>query len=183
MSLINVSESGPTLRKSGGCSGCPDASAVSEQQLSGSGMLQVTATETGTLRFIGLSPSGVGTQPSDLGLALRLQSGVAEVREYGAYKSETPFSSGDTFRIVVDNGVVKYSKNGAVFYTSSGAGSPGRAHVIFYDLNATLSDISIGSLSAAASSAGAATSAPGPASASSSAAGALAVPTRPRGRP
>jgi hypothetical protein len=50
-------------------------------------------------------------------------SGVAEVRENNAYRSETGYGSGDLFRIAVVGGVVKYYKNGAVFYTSSVAPS------------------------------------------------------------
>jgi hypothetical protein len=144
-SLINITASGGTLQKTSGCGGCPDASAVSEQQLSGNGVLQFTATEAGTLRFIGLSSAGVGTQPVDLGFALRLQSGTAEVREYGVYKADASFSSGDVFQIIVANGSVKYAKNGAVFYTSASTSpAAGRAHAIFYDLNGTLGGISLG---------------------------------------
>ena len=122
-----MSASGTTIQKSGGCSGCPDASAVSEQQISGSGSFQFTVTETGTLRFIGLSAGGIGTQPGDIAFSLRLQGGTAEVREFGSYKSETSFQSGDTFRIAVENGTVRYSKNGSVFYTSgSQSGSAAR---------------------------------------------------------
>jgi hypothetical protein len=156
MSLINMSASGTTLQKSGGCSGCPDASAVSEQQISGTGSLQFGAAETGTLRFIGLSSGGIGTGSGDIAFALRLQGGTAEVREFGSYKSETSFGSGDTFRISVENGTVRYSKNGSVFYTSGSQNSSGaRVHAVFFDANATLRDIVIGGGSSAASSSGA----------------------------
>jgi hypothetical protein len=150
MSLINVTAAGNKLQKTGGCDGCPDGSAVSEQQVSGNGALQFTATESGTLRFAGLSSGGIGTQPGDLSFALRLQGGTVEVRESGAYKSETSFQTGDALRIAVENGSVKYSKNGAVFYTSANhAGQALRVHAIFFNANGTIGDVTIGTGSSA----------------------------------
>ena len=102
------------LRKSGGCDGCPDASAVSEQQISSTGTLTFVASESASLRFVGLAAGGIGTGPGDINFALRLQSGVAEVREAGTYKSDVRFAAGDTFAIAISSGVVKYSKNGSV---------------------------------------------------------------------
>jgi hypothetical protein len=61
MSLINVSASGANLVKTGGCDGCPDAFAVSEQQVASNGTLEFTAAEAGSLRFVGLSSGGAGT--------------------------------------------------------------------------------------------------------------------------
>ena len=141
MGLINVTDSGNSLQKTSGCSGCPDASAVSEQQGTA---LQFTASETGTLRFIGLGSGSIGAQPGDISFALRLQGGTAEVREWGAYKAETSFATGDVLKITADSGGVKYSKNGAVFYTStSQAGQPLRVQAVLSDVNATLRDIMV----------------------------------------
>src|SRR5687768_5128042 len=53
MSLINVTPQGGGLVKTGGCDGCPDGSAVSEQQVSSTGTLEFAAAETGALRFVG----------------------------------------------------------------------------------------------------------------------------------
>src|SRR6476620_1552537 len=54
MSLVNVAQSGTTLTKVGGCSGCPDGTAVSNQQVSGSGLLQFSTDDSTSLRFVGL---------------------------------------------------------------------------------------------------------------------------------
>jgi hypothetical protein len=145
MSLVNVTASGNNVQKTGGCSGCPDASAVSEQQVtSGNGFLEFVATETGTLRFAGLGSGGTGTQPGEINFAVRLQSGTAEVREAGGYKTEVSFTSGDRFRITIEGGVVRYSKNGTVFYTSAIQGTQNlRAHVVLFDLNATVNGLTI----------------------------------------
>jgi hypothetical protein len=145
MSLMNVVENGATLTKNGGCSGCADGTAVSNQQISGSGMLQFSTDDSSTLRFVGLAASGIGTTPSDISFAIRLQAGVAEVRESGAYRTEISFAPGDTFTVAVNNGSVTYAKNGSAFYTSAaGANGSVRAHAIFFDVNASIRNVNFG---------------------------------------
>ena len=140
-----MSASGNSLQKTGGCSGCPDGSAVSSQQVTGNGGLSFNASETGSLRFVGLGSGGVGTGPADINFAIRLQGGTAEVRESGAYRTEVSFGAGDTFRIAVEGGTVKYSKNGSVFYTSGSQATYSlRAHAVFFDGNATVREVSMG---------------------------------------
>jgi hypothetical protein len=144
MSLINVTATGNTLHKTGGCSGCPDASAVSESQINDSGSLEFVVSDLGSLRFVGLGSGGIGTGAADINFAIRLQSGVAEVRESGAYKTEIAFGAGDRFRIAVEGGVVRYSKNGTVFHTSSSqAGYAVRAHAVLFDMDAAIAAIQI----------------------------------------
>jgi hypothetical protein len=122
-SLVNLTATGGSLQKTGGCDGCEDATALSQQQLASgaSGYLEFTATETNTLRTAGLVQVGAGTGYANMGFAIRLQSGSAEVREKGVYKADTTFVSGDVFRIAVGAGIVDYYKNGTVFYTSTTA--------------------------------------------------------------
>ena len=152
MSLINVTAAGNTLQKTGGCSGCPDATAVSEGQINGSGSLEFVASDSGSLRFVGLGSGGIGTSAGDINFAIRLQSGVAEVRESGGYKTEIAFSAGDRFRIAVEGGVVRYSKNGTVFYTSaSQAGYAVRVHAVLFDMNAAVGNVALGGVSGGAS--------------------------------
>lgn len=143
MSLINVSASGSDLAKTGGCDGCADAFATSEQTMSGTGVIEFTASETGSLRIVGLGSGGPGTAAGDIQFALRLQGGVVEVRESGAYRTETSFGAGDAFRIAVEGGVVSYSKNGAVFYTSSvPAASTLRLHAVLFNVGAAIANAS-----------------------------------------
>ena len=141
-SLANVTSTGAALQKTSGCDGCPDAYAISQAQFSANGAVSWAAKEAQTLRLIGLSTvTGVTTQPS---FAIRLQSGVAEVREQGAYKSDTAFTAGDSFGIAVDSGVVRYTKNGTVFYTSATRAKAGmRAHFVFYGANGAVNAIKI----------------------------------------
>jgi hypothetical protein len=145
MSLMNIGANGSTLTKVGGCGGCPDASAVSEQQISGNGTLRFAVDDSSSLRFVGLGSGGIGTGPADINFAIRLQGGVAEVRESGSYKSETAFGAGDTFSIILNNGAVSYAKNGGVFYTSSSPATYAvRAHAVFFDANGSIRDVTIG---------------------------------------
>ena len=181
MSLMNVSDSGGTLTKTSGCSGCPDGTAVSNQQTSGSGALQFSTDDNSSLRFVGLGSGGVGTTPADVDFAIRLQAGVAEVRESGTYKSETAFAAGDTFTIAVNNGAVTYARNGAVFYTSGNTTTAAlRAHVIFFDANGTVRSVGFGGSGAPASGSAPTTTSASAATSSSSTGTQYAVP-RPAG--
>jgi hypothetical protein len=144
MSLINVAVSGNELVKSGGCAGCPDASAVSQQQLAGSGALEFVATDARSLLFVGLGPGDISAGAADINFAIRLQGGRAEVRELGAYQAEVAVSPGETFRISVEEGVVRYLKNGAAFYTSARqAALPLQVHVVLFDANATVGGVTL----------------------------------------
>ena len=146
MSLMNVAENGTALTKVGGCSGCPDGTAVSNQQVSGNGLLQFSTDDGSSLRFVGLGSSGIGTTPADVDFAIRLQAGVAEVRESGVYRTDINFAPDDAFTIAVSNGNVTYAKNGSVFYTSANTATAAlRAHVIFFETNGTVRSIGFGS--------------------------------------
>ena len=87
------------MTKTGGCGGCDDSGAVSQQRIVAGGYVEFTASETGSLRSIGLGESA--TDPSSMLFSIRLQGTTAEVREGGVYKSETPFATGDVIRIAV----------------------------------------------------------------------------------
>ena len=146
MSLMNVAENGATLTKVSGCSGCPDGTAVSNQQVSGNGVLQFSTDDSSSLRFVGLGRSGISSTPGDVDFAIRLQAGIAEIRESGTYKSETRFAAGDSFTIAMNNGAVTYARNGSVFYTSANTTTAAlRAHVIFFDANGTVRNVGFGS--------------------------------------
>lgn len=116
----NVSLTSRQIRKISGCDGCADAGAVSLQQLAqGNGRLDFTVGSSQPLLFAGFvtSPSLPGT--NDLVFALRLQNGIAEVRERGRYRADTRFNPGDRFSIAIDNGKVHYAQNGSIFHTST----------------------------------------------------------------
>ena len=117
---INVTASGGSVSKTSGCDGCYDAGATSQQWISGgNGYVQFTAGPTGSLRIAGLTASFGVNNPSSIAFGLRLQGGIAEVREAGVYRTDVAFAAGDVFRISVQGGAVSYARNGTVFYKSS----------------------------------------------------------------
>jgi len=120
---INVTVTGNSIQKTSGCDGCEDAAAVSSQQFTGNGYVEFTASETTTQRAIGLSRGNTGTIRQDIDFAIMLwnvNGGVVEIYENDIYRAGTVgYTPGDVFRVAVDQGIVKYSKNGVVFYTSS----------------------------------------------------------------
>ena len=152
MFTTNVTVSGGTVTKTSGCDGCPDASAVSSGQVIGTGLVQFAAAEAGTLRYVGLGYGGAGTGAGDINYALRLQNSVLEVRENNAYRTETGFVAGDILAIAVENGTVRYSKNGVVFYTSpTPATSALRLHAVFFNGGGSISSVALGGTAPAVS--------------------------------
>jgi hypothetical protein len=153
--VVNLTASDGELRKSAGCGGCADAGASSTQRItSGSGGVSFTTSDAQTLRVIGLGPGGAGTSANEITFALRLQNGTAEVREAGVYKSEVSFAAGDQLLIAIVAGAVQYSKNGAVFFTSAAAPTyPLAVDTSIYDLNGTLSSVTISTTASAATTA------------------------------
>jgi hypothetical protein len=141
-SAVNLSTANNGLLKISGCDGCPDATAVSNETISGDGWVQWSAPEAQTLRVLGLSPNAVVTGAAEIPFAIRLQAGTAEVREMGTYTAETPFVAGDTFRITIEDGMVRYQKNGTTLHTSAATATGAmRIHAIVYGLNGALSSI------------------------------------------
>jgi hypothetical protein len=119
---VRAETSGNVLRKVSGCNGCADAGAVSEQEVtSGDLALQFTASETAASRVVGLSSDNTSTQIGEILFGVRLRNGIAEVRESGTYRKDVRFAPGDVFEVRVEGGVVRYVKNGRVFYTSTRA--------------------------------------------------------------
>ncbi|HEX9833773.1 MAG TPA: hypothetical protein VGA66_11965, partial [Mycobacterium sp.] len=108
---------------------------------SGDGYLEFTVSETGLVRYVGLNNIVAGTSSAEIAFAFKLVNGYAEAREYGQYRSDVPVVTGDVMRITVQSGVVKYSKNGTVFYTSTSTPSyPLRADTALTSLSATVSN-------------------------------------------
>ena len=126
--LIGATANGNSLQKMSGCDGCPDAGAVSEQQIrTGSGYMELTASETNTLRAIGFATGSSGPAPQDIKFSFWFHpGGIAEIRESGQYRTETRFAPGDILRIAVQQagvspGLVRYYKNGNLIHRSTEA--------------------------------------------------------------
>jgi RHS repeat-associated protein len=89
--------------------------------MSGDGYVQFTASETSSYRMMALSHGDANQSYEELDFAFYLgQNGYLYV-----YENNVPvyfagfYATGDTLRIAVESGVVKYRRNGAVVYTST----------------------------------------------------------------
>jgi hypothetical protein len=123
-SLVNTTATGNTLQKTSGCDGCSDAGAISQQSVpSGDGYFEFTVSTVAGQRFAGLSNGNSGTGWEEIDFAFRLwgASGDLDVQENGTYRSlGAHYAAGDVLRVAVEGGTVKYYKNGALLYTSTG---------------------------------------------------------------
>src|SRR5688572_9672401 len=138
--LVNtaVDSTGTVLRKTGGCDGCDDAGATSQQELSaGDGYVEFTVGEATTFWMAGLGHGNDSAGFGDIDFGFRFNGlGAADVIENGTYAGgDTPYAPGDVFRVAVVNGRVQYSRNGRYLKES--------ARVPQYPL---LLDASLGSL-------------------------------------
>ena len=111
--------SGNSLVKSSGTPGW-NAGAISVQTLSGDGQVDFIATETTTYRMVGLGNGDTNQDYPDIQYAIWLSSsGTSAVYESGVFKfGYVPYAGGDKFTVGVESGVVKYRRNGVLFYTS-----------------------------------------------------------------
>ncbi|MEO6235408.1 MAG: hypothetical protein ABIQ52_00315, partial [Vicinamibacterales bacterium] len=113
----NASVSGGSVTKTAGCSGCPDAGAVSQQQFtSGSASFTVSS---GSALLAGLGQNTGGSLGYAINYAFNFSGGDSwEIRESGTYRTEGTYSSSDTFTVAVSGGTVTYFRNGSLVYTS-----------------------------------------------------------------
>jgi hypothetical protein len=141
----NVFAAGALLIKTNG-EGWTSGASSTDNLLSGDGYVEFTATETNRRRGAGLQ-SGTGPALNQIDFAVALQeTGIVEILELGISRGTFgPYQSGDRFRIEIQNGGVRYLKNGGLLYTSALAPTfPLHAEAVFYSEGATLFDMAMG---------------------------------------
>lgn len=120
-SSVGVSISGNNLTRTAAGDGW-NAGARSNQSIaSGDGYAEFTATETNKKRSMGLThnTSVTGYQNIDFGIVLS-ETGQITIHEgAGVYGVFGTYTTGDRVRVGVENGVVKYRKNGTLLRTST----------------------------------------------------------------
>src|SRR5205823_939518 len=88
---------GNSVTKTGGCDGCYDAGAISQQTITaGDGYAQFSPSVTGPLRATGLTQSFASSNPGTIAFGIRFQGATAEVREGGAYRPVTSAATGNS---------------------------------------------------------------------------------------
>lgn len=114
-----VAISGGSLAKVGSA-GWTAGAASTASLASGDGFVEFTASETNTTRACGLADQDLSYDPAEIDFAIQLQNnGDVRVYESGTLRGTFgTYAVGDRFRVEIQFGVVKYRKNGVVFYTS-----------------------------------------------------------------
>ena len=140
---INVEVDGNGVRKSMGCDGCFDGIATAEPALATDGAVEFTVVDPARILMAGLATADVANSPAALAYGLFVQGGGwVEVREQGAYRTDTRIAAGDRLRISTSDDVGAYAKNGEVFYTSTVATAPPlHFHVFLAHIGAAIEDV------------------------------------------
>src|SRR5439155_19813024 len=116
--LVNVTATANSIQKTGGCDGCADAGATSQQQIaSGDAYFEITLPDTTNSLTLALT-SGVAAYSND-SMPFTIQTngtGIAEVYEIGSWRAGTTQADNDVFPIVSLSGVVHYFRQGSVVY-------------------------------------------------------------------
>ena len=125
----HVTISGDVVTKSGGCDGCFDAIATAAPSLTPEGSVEFTVVDPTRIFAAGLTATPGALSPSALEFAFYVQGGGwVEVRESGAYRTDTRVAAGDRLRITLGNEGVVYAINDTPFYTG---GPPPTSPLVF----------------------------------------------------
>ena len=117
--LQNVKANGNNLTKVQS-NGNWDGGAASLNAVYNDGYFQFTASEVTSLKMIGLSSVNLNSNYTTIQYAIYLVNNIVQIRESAAARgSFGTYVTNDIFKIGVQAGVVKYYKNGVVFYTSA----------------------------------------------------------------
>lgn len=144
--VVGLAIAGRTLTKTGATGWNAGASSV--ESLAGDGFVEFTSDESNRGKMAGLSNGDSDQSDADIDYAVYLRAnGVAAVYEGGVARDNNvgTYAAGDTFRVEVAGGVVRYSKNGgAPFYTSTVAATgPLGIDTSFNTPGATLRDFAL----------------------------------------
>jgi endonuclease/exonuclease/phosphatase family metal-dependent hydrolase len=117
VNAVNASVSGAVLKKTSGCTGCPDAGGVGSQPMSsGSVAFSVAG---GYHLVIGLGRDTIAGTGHASDYAFNFSgNGTWDIREAGVYRTEGPFAATDVFTVAVEGTAVRYYRNGSLVYTS-----------------------------------------------------------------
>ena len=105
-----------------------NAGAISTKTISSNGYVEFSTDELSTGKVCGLNHNNTGQSYTEIDFAISLGAGnIVRIFQNGASINNPstgavsfgPYTTADRFRVAVENGIVKYYKNGALLYTSS----------------------------------------------------------------
>lgn len=137
---VGVAVAGSTLVKTA-ADGWNASGASSSTFASGDVWMEFTALETTTRRAAGLNSGSPALTLSDIDFAIELtEAGVIRVLESGAMLwDQGTYAHGDRLRVEVQEGIVRYLRNGTLLFTSATAPMyPLRADAALYTSGATV---------------------------------------------
>ena len=141
---VTVAENGLTKTAADGW----NAGASSTRALtSGDGFVEFMAIETNARRSVGLKTSGAALSYADIDYAIDLgATGQLEVFELGVSRGQVgTYAHGDRLRVEIQDGMVRYVKNGTLRYASTVAPTyPLHAEAQLYTSGATVSHLEMG---------------------------------------
>jgi hypothetical protein len=146
--VVGATASGNGLTKTA-TAGWGNSGAVSTRALaSGDGFVEFTAEEANTARVCGFSDADSAQTYQDIKYGINAHlSGNIYIYESGVQRSQNgntsfgTYAAGDTFRVAVEGGVVKYYQNSTLLYTSAVAPTyPLLVDTALYSAGATISD-------------------------------------------
>ena len=116
--LVKATATGSTLTKTGTCSTCFDAGAISQQPITGDATFSFSV-GAGQRLFAGLGHDMTSNPGFMIDYAFSFwPNATFEIRENNIYKAEGVSAPGDVFSVTVVSGVVNYYRNGTLVYTS-----------------------------------------------------------------
>lgn len=118
----NATATGALLTKTGGGNNW-NAGAVSGGGIGDYGYAETVVTQTDRERLFGLNSTENGYSQNAVNFAFHLRNnGTLRIREGGSNRGNAGnYNSGDTLRVLVENGTVSYLKNSEVLYVSNAA--------------------------------------------------------------
>jgi hypothetical protein len=147
--LQNATATGGTIRKTSGANdGTYDGGGVSQQMFANNGYYEFTAGGADVERVTGLTDTPTNRDFTSFDFYVNLsEGGIAEFRERGQYLSDTVYRNGDVFRITVENGRARYSKNGVTLANGTAfTSAPLKAMAALSLLNGEIAQAKLGGL-------------------------------------
>lgn len=139
--VINCSHSAGVITKNSGSGDTYNASGLSTQEISSNGHFEFVKPDTTHSLYTGLGTNS-NTSALHIPHAFAFAGGgspIVEIRENGAYKGEFSFTAGDTFKLTLVSGTVKYYLNDVLKYTSANTHAfPAKADISIQTVGGTI---------------------------------------------
>jgi len=146
---LGVSVQGTKLKKVASNGWNAGASSTGTITNSADAWMEFTALEINTRRVAGLKTDGSASDYTGINFAIELgDTGTLTIWELGTSRGNFgSYSAGDRLRVEIQDGSVRYRKNGAILYTSSVVPTyPLHTEATLYTTDGTLVDVAMGDI-------------------------------------